>query len=232
MSTNFPTVINPADLTNALAHSQVQETQAGGVNFLKMDFDTGEWLLGQEGDLVTEDEILVNTVTIQHGWILWSGGRPNKNLVPFTTALPQPMEPIGEDHPSEARAFQAGMIDDGESIAFDTNSYGGRKGVDVLLGLIKAHAAEGSKFLYPKVKLMSENYPGTGKRSGKTNYNPVFELVAWCDEDGNEEGKPATQVETQPGAQPETPAEPRAEATEEQVAEAPKKRQRRKKREA
>ncbi len=195
MTTNFPTVMNPQDLTTALANSKVQETSAlAGFSFLKIDFETGEWLLGQDSDLVTDDEILVNTASIMHGWILWSDGRPNKSLVGFTQPLPTAMDSIGEDTPSEARSFQGALIDDGEPIAFDTNSYGGRKGVDVLLGKIKAHSAEGSKYLYPKVKLTSESYANK-KRGGKLVYNPVFEIVAWCDQDGNEEGKAPAQVE-------------------------------------
>jgi len=215
MSTNFPTVMNPSDLSTALAGSQIQETTGlAGFSFLKMDFQSGEWLLGQDAEIVTDELILVNTTTIMHGWILWSGGRPNKSFVSFTQPLPQPMEPIGEDYPSEGRSFQGALIDDGEPLAFDTNSYGGRKGVDVLLGKIKAHSAEGSKHLYPKVKLTSENYVNK-KQGGKLTYNPVFEIVAWCDNGGNEEGKAAAQVEG--------PTE-----TAEAPAEEPKKRQRRK----
>lgn len=216
MTTNFPTVMNPTDLSTALAGSQVQETTGlAGFSFLKMDFETGEWLLGQDADIITDEEILVNTASIQHGWILWSGGRPNKSFVGFPQPLPQPMEPIGEDYPSEARSFQGALVDDGEMLAFDTNSYGGRKGIDVLLGKIKAHSAVGSKHLYPKVKLTSESYANK-KRGGKLTHNPVFELVAWCDQEGNEEGDTPEQVEDQT-AEAEAPVEE------------PKKRQRRKK---
>jgi len=219
MTTNFPTVMNPTDLATALASSQVQETTGlAGFSFLKMDFENGEWLLGQDSDDVTNYELLVNTPSIQHGWILWSGGRPNKTFVSFTQPLPQPMEAIGDDYPSEARSFQGALIDDGEPLAFDTNSYGGRKGIDVLLGKIKAHAAKGSKHLFPKVKLTSESYANK-KRGGKLTYNPVFEIVAWCDNDGNEEGKAPAQVAA--------PSEEVAEAPEE-----PKKRQRRKRQNA
>ena len=231
MTTNFPTVMNVTDLSTALAGSKVNETSSSGeLDFLKMDFDTGEWLLGQDGDIVSDEEILVNTTTLMHGWILWSGGRPKKTLVAFTRDLPEAPAAIktvnkrGEDEwdePSEARSMQGALVDDGLPLMFDTNSYGGRKGVDVLLGKIRAHAAEGSQFLYPKVKLTNESYPGTGKRSGKTNHNPVFELVAWCDEDGNEEGKKAAQVEDKTEA-----------ATEETTADEAPTRQRRKRKSA
>ena len=191
---NFPVVMNPTDLTTALAQSQAE--------------------------IVTNDEVLVNTTTIQHGWILWSGGRPQKSFVGFQQPLPTQMEPIGEDYPSEARSFQGALIDDGEPLAFDTNSYGGRKGIDVMLGKIKAHSAEGSQYLFPRVKLTSENYANK-KRGGKLTYNPVFEIMAWCDNDGNEE--PAANA----NAQVEDKSEDK-----EAPAEEPKRRQRRKKKAA
>jgi hypothetical protein len=202
--TNFPTVMNTNDLSSALANSQVQETnQVGGVSFLKMDFETGDWLLGQGQDLVTGEELLVNTPTICHGWILWSGGKPQKSMVSFTQQLPMPMAAVGTDSPSEGRSLQGAMVDDGDPIAFDSNSYGGRKGVDALLGAIKAHAASGSQHLYPKVKLTSESYANKN-RGGKLVFNPVFEIVAWCDEDGNQEDGAAPQVEDKTA---EAPAE-------------------------
>lgn len=213
--TNFPSVMTSDDLSAALTQSQIKDTSTlTGFSFLRIDFETGEWTLGQDNDVVTDEEVLINTPAIQHGWILWSGGRPNKSFVPFTQPLPPMMDAIGEDYPSEARSLQGALIDDAEPLAFDTNSYGGRKGVDVLLGMIKAHSAEGSQFLYPKVKLTSESYANK-KRGGKLTYNPVFEIVAFCDKDGNEEGKiQAIEMDV---------------VEEEEVVQAPQRRQRRKK---
>ena len=195
---NFPTIAGfSGTLGDALGASKIGPPQIGGVDYLKIDFETGEWLLGQDGEIVTDEEILVNTPTIQHGWILWSGGRPQKSFVGFTQGLPPAMASIGDDHPSEGRSFQGALVDDGDMLAFDTNRYGGRKGVDVLLGKIKAHAAEGSKHLYPRVKLTSESYANK-KRGGKLTYNPVFEIVAWCDDNGNEEPADAKKIAAKP----------------------------------
>lgn len=195
MTTNFPTVMPTNDLATALSQSQVQQTnENAGMSFLKMDFETGEWLLGQSQSIVTDEEILIFTDSIGHGWILWSGGRPQKHMVRFNQPLPAPMAAVGTDTPSEGRTFQAVMMDDQEQIAFDTNSYGGRKGVDALLAAIKTHAAEESEFLYPKVKLTSESYANK-QRGGKLVYNPVFQILAWCKPDGTEEGGKVAQVE-------------------------------------
>ena len=226
MTTNFPTVMNANALSAALANSKVKETQGlAGFSFLKIDFESGEWTVGQDSDIVTDEEVLVNTTTIQHGWILWSGGCPNKVFANFTHPLPMPMPAIGEDKPAEGRSFQAAFVDNGDMVAFDTNSYGGRKGVDVLLGKIKAHAADGSQHLYPRVKLTSESYANT-KRGGKMTYNPVFEVVAWCNEEGDEEGEPATKIE---GPSEEAKAETADPVSEEPAKEAPKRQRRKRK---
>lgn len=199
MTTNFPAVMTPNDLTSALNNSQVNETSGGGVSFLRMNFENGEWSLGKEMADVTGDLILVNTSTIQHGWILWSGNRPTKVMSAFNQPLPAAMASIGDDHPSEGRCLQGAMADNGGPLSYESNSYGGRKGVDTLLGLIKAHAASGSQHLYPRVKLGSESYVAA-KRGGKLVFNPIFEVVAWCDQDGNEEGKAPEQIADQTGS--------------------------------
>jgi hypothetical protein len=190
---NFPSVVNPDDLAVSLVQSKVQETsQSTGVGFLKMDFETGEWLLGQDAEDVTGEEVLVNVATIKHGWILWSGGRPNKSMVGFSFDLPMPMEAVGQDQPAEARSFDGALFSDGTALQFDTSSYGGRKGVDKLLSEIKSNAA-GNKKLYPLVKLSSESYANS-KRGGKETFNPIFEVIRWCDQDGQSDEAPAELV--------------------------------------
>tara|TARA_Y100000310_G_scaffold124517_2_gene123229 strand:+ start:1775 stop:2461 length:687 start_codon:yes stop_codon:yes gene_type:complete len=197
--------MNANDLSTALAQSKVQETSGmSGVSFLKLNYRTGEWTLGVDDDIVTGDEVLVNTASIQHGWILWSANRPSKLMVAFTADLPMAMDPIGKDIPQEARTFLAAMYDDGEMISYEGNSFGCRKGVDVLLGKIRAHSAEGSKHLFPLVRLETERYHSTKVMKDANGeqwvYNPVFEIVCWCNQDGEKEGAPAPAVEDQTAA--------------------------------
>lgn len=194
---NFPSVIDPNDLASALVNSKVTEAApTAGMAFLKMSFETGEWTLGQDED-VTGEEILVNVASIKHGWILWSGGRPNKAMVTFNQDLPMPMDGIGADYPSEARSFEGATFDDGNALQFDTSSYGGRKGVDKMLSEIKTNAAEGSEYLYPRVKLSSESYINA-KRGGKPTFNPRFEVLEWCDRDGKSAGAVKELTPTKP----------------------------------
>lgn len=199
----FPSIIEPNKLASALQNSQVQQTSSGGggQSFVRFDFETGEFSHGRHQEDLTGVDILVNTSTYRHGWVLWVGGRPTKVSVPFTEELPQPMANVGEDYPSEMRGFDAALMDDGTQLAFETSSYGGRKGADVLLGEIKAKAATGSAYLYPLVTLTSESYPNA-KRGGRLTYNPVFEVVGWFDQEGNEEGGTPALVEDRADEKP------------------------------
>jgi|TARA_R110002110_G_scaffold19125_4_gene79629 hypothetical protein len=235
MATSFPVVQNVDDLSLALSQSRVQEQGgASGVSFLKMNYRTGEFTLGAQDDIVTGDEVLINTPSIQHGWILWSGNRPQKKMVSFTADLPMPMDavtlPNGKvDTPSEGRTFLGAMYDGGDMLSYEGNSYGIRKGVDTLLGQIRAHSAAGSKHLYPLVTLGSERYHSTKVMKDPIGeqwvHNPLFTIIAWCDAEGNKEGEPAKVIEAEaapvePEAAPEvTPAETQPEP--------PKRRQRR-----
>jgi len=229
MSTNFPTVMKRNELAQALQQSQVTETNAnsGGSEFIRFDFESGEFDVGRERDDITGDEVLVNTASIKHGWILWSGGRPTKSFVPFNQAIPVAPEPVFKgknqngqdefDYPSEGRSFEGALYEDGQMVQFDTSSYGGRKGIDTLLGHIKQKAALGGDYLYPLVQLTSESY-ANAKRGGKLTFNPVFKIVAWCNEDGEKEPEQAEAIAAQPEQQ----------GDEEPVAEEQPKRRRRK----
>jgi hypothetical protein len=197
MTSMFPTTTNNADLSAALLNSQVNETSGGGNSaYIRFDFESGGYTYGREQIDITGEEFLVNTQTIKHGWVLWSGGRPKKTFASFAHPLPQEPEAIGEDYPSEARGLEGALFDDSTPLVFDTNSYGGRKGVDTLLGQIKAKAATGSAHLYPLVTFDSESYANS-KRGGKMTYNPVLTVVSWHDQEGNQERDAAPALEDQ-----------------------------------
>lgn len=197
-----PVVSDPNTLAKALANSQVAETPVGGTGFLKINHKNGEWSLGRDLEDVTDELIIVDTQTIKHGWFLWHAQRVSKLLVAFHQPLPLPMDPIGNDFPTEGRSFDAWMANNGDLARFDTSSHGGKKGTDILLGAIKLHASIGSRYLFPKVKLGSESYLDK-TYSNAMVYNPSFSIVAWCNEAGEEEpetpqieDKSATKVTT------------------------------------
>ena len=192
---NFPVVMDPSDLASALLGSKVAAPAATGVVFIRMSFDTGEWTLGSDQEDVTDEEVLILTDSIAHGWVMWVAGvsRPQTVFRPFNEDMPMPMAPVGADEPAEGRSLSGAFLD-GQMFQYENSSYGCRKAVDTLLSAIKTRSANGGQHLYPRVKLTSETYPGTGNRNGKTNHNPVFDVIKWCDRDGNAEADEAQQI--------------------------------------
>lgn len=183
----FPTVQGSmTNLSSALANSQVQSSQdQGGKAFLKFDFKSGTYTLGRDQEEVTGEQIAVNVASINHGWTLWVNGTPKKTQVSFTEPLPMAPPAEGTDEPSESRGFQAAFLeeDDDTIIVFETNSFGGRKGVDSMLDATKLKAVGGEEqYLFPIVKLDSESYKS---KQGGTIHNPVFTVVDWMDMEGN-----------------------------------------------
>jgi hypothetical protein len=182
----FPTTQNSAtSLAGMLAETKVQAaTNNAGKAYLKFDFKTGGFSFGRELEDVTNETIIVNTHSIQHGWTLWVNGSPQKVSAAFNQELPAPMESAGGNDPSESRSFEARFEDDEDTIlVFDSNSYGGRSGVDSLLNEIKARASSGeTEYLFPKIKLESSNYKA---KQGSTVYNPNFTVVGWVNMDGD-----------------------------------------------
>ena len=182
----------------------------GTTGFLKFVFDDGAYVFGRDQEDVTGDLVLVNTNSICHGWTIWADSKATKVLSTFDKELPEAPAPIGGNQPTEARAFGAAFYDDGKpgsQLVFETNSFGGRKGVDTLIGQIIDRVTSGEEvYLYPVVKLTSESYKNKNYMN-KLIHNPVFEVVKWCDVNGLEPGEqptaleaPQTQAEEQPAA--------------------------------
>ena len=185
----FPTTQNP--LSSMLSASKVTAPAIGadsGIAYMNFDSKTGKHAFGKMREDVTEEIVVVNIASFTHGWTLWSNGKPTKVSAPFTETLPEPMAPIGNDHPSESRAFEARFEDDeGTVLAFATNTAGGRKGCDVMLDTAKLRSLGGEKdFLYPVVKLSSENYVNK-KQGGALTYNPKFDVIDWANGAGDYE---------------------------------------------
>jgi len=189
----FPAVQSSvSDLKGALAVSKVQPStnSNAGKAFLKFDFKDGAFSVGREAEDVTGDTIIINTASIRHGWTLWANGTPTKVSVPFTQDLPEAMAPVGGDYPTESRSFEAAFPeeDDDSIIMFDSNSYGGRKGVDTILEAVQAKSAadDDTGFLFPIVSLDSENYKS---KQGSIIHNPVFTITGWMNAAGDVEGE-------------------------------------------
>ena len=188
----FPTTNNSStNLASMLAETKVAESNTSqGKAFLKFDFKSGDFAYGRDAEEITGETIVINTYSIQHGWTLWANGTPKKVSAPFNAELPEPMAPIDGNSPTESRSFEACFQDDPDTIlVFDSNSHGGRTGVNKVLDQIKARAVSGEgEYLFPKVKLSSDSYKA---KQGATVHNPVFKIVGWLNLDGEEQSSTA-----------------------------------------
>tara|TARA_R110000744_G_scaffold51511_5_gene110891 strand:+ start:6079 stop:6699 length:621 start_codon:yes stop_codon:yes gene_type:complete len=188
----FPTTNNSStNLASMLAETKVAESNTSqGKAFLKFDFKSGDFAYGRDAEEITGETIVINTYSIQHGWTLWANGAPKKVSAPFNAELPEPMAPVDGNSPTESRSFEACFQDDPDTIlVFDSNSHGGRTGVNKVLDQIKARAVSGEgEYLFPKVKLSSDSYKS---KQGATVHNPVFKIVGWLNLDGEEQSSTA-----------------------------------------
>lgn len=208
----FPTTQNSiTDLSSALAQSKVHHADKGsaGKAFLKFNFKDGGFTFGRDQVDITDEEIVVNVATFAHGWTLWVNGTPQKVMRSFVEDLPAPMPSVDGNQPSESRGFEARFPeeDDDTILVFETNSFGGRKGADKLLSEVSVRSEQGEEeYLYPVVRLTSENYKS---KQGSTIFNPVFEVVGWVNQagkmqDGHARIAQAEQEEPEAGSE-ETP---------------------------
>lgn len=182
--------INVANLAEAVKEAKFEPSSTGGDSiFCKFDYQTGDYLLGRELIDIKGEEVVVHTDSIAVGWICWSGGKATKNLVSFTEGLPPQPAPIGNDNYSEARAIMF-KTTEGEQAILEGNSYGIRSGIDALIKAIKNRALDpaNANYLYPRVTLSSNSYKHS---QGNTIYNTQFDVVGWCNANGELQGDTA-----------------------------------------
>lgn len=178
--------------SNALAERfrQVPPPATGGAGkmFLRFDFQTGTWSCGKEQIDATDSEALVNIQTIGHGWSMWVNGAVKKNVVPFDQVLPQPMMPEAGASPQECRVLAGAFMDEeGGEFIYETNSLGGRNGVDGLIREIIMKVTSGeATFIFPLIQLSSAFY--IHKTHGRKIFTPVFKIIGWADINGVRQG--------------------------------------------
>ena len=194
----LPAMRSTTSLAEAVSKSQVQQTNTsgGGTVFCKFGAYDGTFLFGRDAEDISGETVMVHTDSMAHGWTCWSDGQPEKQLVNFTEPLPPRPAPItgtridpktGQpeiNYYTECRALMF-VTDDGINTILEGNSHGIRSGFDDLLMKIKQRAADpaNAEYLYPKVVLKSTSYENKYKK-GEFIYNPVFDVVSWCNVEG------------------------------------------------
>lgn len=161
---------------------------SAGKMFLRFDFQTGKWSCGKDQADATNAVALVNIQTIGHGWSMWVNGAVKKNVVPFDQVLPQPMMPEAGASPQECRVLAGAFMDEeGGEFLYETNSLGGRNGVDGLIReiIMKIQGGE-STFIFPLIRLDSSFY--IHKTHGRKIFTPSLAVIGWADVNGIRQG--------------------------------------------
>ena len=198
--TNLPAVKAPSSLVNRFKNRKVSAAPKSGVDYLTFSGKRGGFLLGRDKDEVEGERMLINSNMFSHGWAIWVDKVCTKTLVPIDQDLPPEPDPQEDrrgkrQYPSEARGFQASMMEDGgNTVQFETNSMGGVKGVSSVIDAVYERIGSGEEsYLYPCVELKTDSY--FNETANDTIYNPVFEIVSWHDVEGNIETSGAAVLE-------------------------------------
>ena len=194
----------PAQVSNFVRAAQANRQSAafnGDKGFLKFSGKTGEWSYGRDETAVEGEIVIINILATQHGFVRWGENPPAKAMSPVTQPLPQAPEALrGVDpytggaktyEPQAARKLEGRFLaDDLGEFVFETNSMGGVERVDSLLDAVFERAASGTEYVFPKIVLARDFY----KRPDGKVFKPMFEVQAWCDVNGAEEGAKATKA--------------------------------------
>ena len=209
---NMPAVSsNTSALQSMFKQSKVDETAGGGLSFLKFDSKRlGLFLFGAAGEDVTDETIAIDISTWKHGQIQWHNKKCQRRMVPVHHDMPEPFEPIeytdakgkpAVDESDEGRSFEFTFID-GTRGLYEVSTFGGRKAIDAVYTQIVARATNNSPFIYPHVKLVTSSYQHT---QWGLVYEPVLEVVAWYDDQGNLESAASAKLAA-PAAEKKAPA--------------------------
>jgi hypothetical protein len=184
-----------ARLMSGIAESRAATQLTGGKHFLRFLKD-GLWVYGQANDPVQEnDQWAVNILTLAHGWVCWvDSAKAGEVMTSMMKPMPPCPEPIDGMPFKEQRGFELRGIGgdiDGVEVIHNLNSQGGLRAIDGLLAAIHKQLRRDPAHPCPVVVLGTDSYQN--KKHGGQTYTPVYEIVAWCDMDGNiaDGGEPA-----------------------------------------
>lgn len=187
----LPTITNARDFAK-MTREKLRTASSSSTPYLKFSGKTGEWLYGSDETPVDGEEVLIHPHSLQHGWVRWGEKPPAKVMVSVTQDMPPAIESLeGIDergrpcvHTAQiARAFGGAFMDGSGQFMFETHSMGGLERADELILDICDKAETTGTYLFPRVRLGSDWYK---RETGKV-YKPVFELVCWCDQNGDPE---------------------------------------------
>lgn len=238
-------VANMASLDAALAKGAANRPNvaAGGKPFLRLSSEGDGWLYGADNVEVEEgSKWAVNPFTLRSGWVCWADPKKNGNkrekLGDVMGSITSPPACPSVDHSAKGGSWQEQFgfdlicisgEDTGTEVAYNVNSYGGKKAFDVIYEALATRPSP--EHCFPIVLLEQDSYKN--KAYGKTVWTPELNIVDWADSGQNmltEAGPAPAQVEnktSEAGAPASTQPAPEAAQAPANEAEAPVRRRRR-----
>lgn len=210
MSDQLPA--NPLSDFVKSAQETYTPVKSGG-SYLTFSGKRGEWELGMEKSDVEGRTAIIRVQSWKHGWCVWVDQTPSETLVPVNQPVPVQPESRTDSKGKTCNWDRCLQIDgrfnddeDGnEMFQFTTSSFGGTRALDTVWEAIVARAASGSPYMFPCVMFATESYDGQYGR----NYNPVFDIVSWHDEEGNPEADGLPPGSEDDDEEPEAKAPPK-----------------------
>jgi hypothetical protein len=165
----------------------------GGKDLIKLDKASGLWGIGQADEpMQVGSQWWINILSICHGYVNWSdykGTKKNERLgeimVPMSSPKPPKPGPIDGFPFKEQRSFEAICLngeDQDREVQFKNGSVGTLKAFKKLEDAIKIQLRNDRAHPCPVIVFKSEKY-----KHGDYGWiqNPIFEIVAWADLQGN-----------------------------------------------
>jgi len=174
----------------------------GQFQFLKLDKGNGDWIYGQDENLVEDGSLwAINPLSLEYGYISWDKNQQVEGevMVPITRPLPMQSElrvqgsPDGQPTGQNGWQYQQSLVavcikgEDAEGpdpvmVQYKQSSVGSQKLFKTIIDAISAQIAKGSDEIVPIIEMKSESYKH--KKYGKI-FNPIFEIVEWRTMDDN-----------------------------------------------
>jgi hypothetical protein len=163
----------------------------GGKPLLRL-VGQGDWVFGQTNEEVQEgSHWAVNMMTLQRGWCCWHDGKLlGQVMVSILVPRPPCPPPINGKGFDEQYSMELTCIsgdDAGQPVLYKNNSRGFKIAFADLMSKVRARYANEKVSYWPIVELKQSNY--WHKKYNKQIYDPILEVVAWADPDGNIAGQ-------------------------------------------
>lgn len=183
-------------------------TGDGGKLLLRLLKD-GRFVVGQNNEPAEKGaEWAVNIASLARGWVCWGDGELLGQVMASVQSerLPQPA-PINDVPFKQQFSMELTCISgdhDGMVVLYKNNSDGFTKAFEKLLGDVSSRWAVDKQYFWPVVTLEQTSYPHP--KYGLT-YKPIFNIVAWTDENGTF-APDSEEVEEEPAPPPPVVTKP------------------------